>query len=78
MIAKITASTGNAHRSKACTRLCPKNASAVCTSTINNRASSGAMPNSVDNANAALMLLVANQPTPAVTDISVEGSALPL
>ena len=74
----MTASTGNDHRSKACTRLCPKNANAVCISTMMTSASSGPMPNSVDSANAPLTLLVANQPTPAVTDISTAGTALPL
>ena len=36
------------------------------------------MPNSVASAKAPLTLLVANQPTPAVTDISTAGTALPL
>ena len=40
-------------------------------------AGSGPMPNSAASAYAPLTLLVANQPTPAVTDISVAGRALP-
>ena len=32
----------------------------------------------VDSAKAPLTLLVANQPSPAVTDISTAGTALPL
>ena len=70
VIAKITASTGNAHRSNAWTRLCPKNASPVWITTMSTSASSGPMWNSVDSANAPLTLLVANHPTPAVIDIS--------
>ena len=78
-IAKITASTGKVHRSNACTRLCPKKASAGLQQHDDAPApSSGAMPNSVASANAPLTLLVANQPTPAVTDISTAGTALPL
>ena len=75
---KMTASTGNEIRSKAWTRLCPKNASAVCANTMTISPTSGPKPNNVDNAKAPLTLFVANQPTPAVIDISTAGSALPL
>ena len=78
VIAKITASTGNAQRSNAWTRLCPKNASPVWMTTMSTSASSGPMWNSVDSANAPLTLLVANHPTPAVIDISRAGTTLPL
>ncbi len=75
---KITASTGNEYFSNACTRLWPKKANPVCNSTMMIRPTSGPKPNRVDSANAPLMLLVANHPTPAATDISTAGTALPL
>lgn len=46
--------------------------------TTTTRAGSGPMPNRVESAKAPLTLLVANQPTPAVIDIRVDGTALPL
>ena len=65
-------------RSKACTRLWPKNANTVWISTMIISASSGPMWNRVESANAPLTLLVANQPTPAVTDISTAGTGVAL
>ncbi len=49
-IAKITASTGNVQRSNACTKLCPKKARPVCSSTMMTSPSSGAKPNKVASA----------------------------
>ena len=42
------------------------------------RPSNGPMPDNAASAYAPLTLLVANQPTPAVTDINTAGTALPL
>ena len=76
-IRKITASTGNAIRSNACTRLCPKNATPTCTTTTMTSASTSGIPVSSFNANDALTLLTANHPQPDVIVISPAGSTLP-
>src|SRR5215469_15494544 len=76
-ITKITTRTGNAHRSNACTRLCPKNATASCTSTMTSRQSLVFQPSSALSANAPLTLLTANQPTPATRELIPAGRILP-
>ena len=59
-ITKTTASTGAANRSNRCTRLWPKNANAVCATTIRTRPSNGVIPNRVESANAPLTVGLAN------------------
>src|SRR5215471_21743437 len=76
-ITKITTSTGNAHRSNACTRLCPKKATASCTRTMINRQSLVFQLSSAFSANAPLTLLTANQPTPATRELIPAGRMLP-
>jgi hypothetical protein len=76
-IANTTASTGKANRSKACTRLCPKNATPICTSTTTTRHAAAGTPVSESRAKAALTLFTANHPNPDVIVISAAGTALP-
>ena len=76
-IRKMIVSTGNAYRSKYCTRLWPKNATTTCTSTTMTRQAGLASPVSVLSANVALTLFTANQPIPAVIEFSPAGSTLP-
>ena len=76
-MANTTASTGKASRSNACTRLCPKNATATCTTTTTTSHSTGDAPVSEASANEALTLFTANQPNPDVIVISAEGTTLP-
>ena len=73
----MTASSGNAYRSNACTRLCPKNAITICATTMMTRHSHLGRWVSVFSANVPLTLFTANQPTPAVIEFSPAGSALP-
>ena len=76
-ITKMTASTGKAYRSKACTRLWPKNAIAIWTATMITRQSGLGMWVSVFRAKVPLTLFTANQPMPAVIEFSPAGNALP-
>ncbi len=74
---KTTASSGNSRRSKTCTRLWPKKATAICAATTRIRHSQSGSVVRVDRASAPLTLLTANQPTPATIALSPAGSALP-
>ena len=74
---KITARIGKAYRSNACTRLCPKNAMAICTATMMIRQRTLGQPSSVFSANVPLTLFTANQPMPAVTEFSPAGRMFP-
>ena len=76
-ITKMTASTGNAYRSNACTRLWPKKATAICSTTMITRHRGFGMWVSVFSANVPLTLFTANQPIPAVIEFSPAGSAFP-
>ena len=64
-------------RSNPWTRLCPKNAKAVCANTTITSASTDGRPNSVLRASAPLTLLVANQPMPHMTVMNAAGTMLP-
>ncbi len=73
-----TVSTGNAYRSKACTRLWPKNAITICAMTTMTRHSAFGIPlNSALSANAPLTLFTANQPIPATSELMPAGRMLP-
>lgn len=74
---KTTASTGNAYRSKVCTKLCPMKPMTISAATTTSSEGSGRRPVSVFRANAALTLFTANQPTPATSALTPAGSALP-
>ncbi len=76
-IAKMTTSSGKATRSNACTRLCPKNATASWTITMITRQILEFQPSSALSANAPLTLLTANQPTPATSALMPAGRTLP-
>jgi len=76
-ITKITARAGNAYRSKACTKLCPKNAMAICAATMMIRHRAFGMWVRVFRAKAPLTLLTANQPIPAVIEFSPAGRMFP-
>ena len=75
--AKMTASTGKAYRSKAYTRLYPKNAIAICTATMMIRQRIFGRWVSVFSANVPPTLFTANQPIPAVIEFSPAGSTFP-
>ena len=68
---------GNAYRSNACTRLCPKNAITICATTMMTRQSGLGRWVSVFRANVPLTLFTANQPMPAVIAFSPAGSTFP-
>ena len=74
---KMTASSGNAYRSNACTRLYPKKATTTCTRTMITRHSGLGRWVRVFSANVPLTLFTANQPMPAVIEFSPAGSTLP-
>ncbi len=74
---KMMARTGNAYRSNACTRLCPKNAITSWIATMITRQSGLGRWVRVFSANVPLTLFTANQPIPAVSAFSPAGSALP-
>ena len=76
-ITKITASTGKAYRSKTCTRLWPKKAIAIWSTTMMIRQRTLGQCSSVLRANVPLTLFTANQPMPAVMEFSPAGSTLP-
>ncbi len=76
-IRKMTVRTGKAYRSNTCTRLCPKKATATCSTTMMTRQAAFGRCVSALRANAPLTLFTANQPTPAVTAFSPAGSTLP-
>ncbi len=76
-ITKMMARIGNAYRSNACTRLCPKNAITSWISTMITRQSHLGRWVSVFSANVPLTLFTANQPIPAVIEFSPAGSAFP-
>ncbi len=77
VIRKMTASTGNAYRSKAWTRLCPKNATATWISTTMIRQSRSGSLVRVASASAPETLFTANQPMPATTALRPAGRMLP-
>src|SRR5258708_24035933 len=74
---KTTTRNGNAHRSNMCTKLCPKNATAIWSTTMISRQSFVFQPSSALSAKAPLTLLTANQPMPATTALMPAGSMLP-
>ena len=75
---KMIASTGNAYRSKACTRLCPKKAITSCAATTMTRHRPfGQRWYSACSASAPLTLLTANQPMPATSALMPAGRMLP-
>ena len=74
---KTTTRNGNAQRSNMCTRLWPKNATAICSTTMMSRQSFEFQPSSAFSANAPLTLLTANQPMPATTELMPAGRMLP-
>ena len=76
-IAKTTTRNGNDQRSKTCTRLWPKNATAICSTTMISRHSALGQRSSALSANAPLTLLTANQPTPATSELTPAGKMLP-
>src|SRR6266567_2950910 len=76
-IRKTTTRNGNATRSNMCTRLCPKNATAICSTTIISRQILLFQPSSAFSANAPLTLLTANQPMPATIELIPAGRMLP-
>src|SRR5262249_9553772 len=76
-ITKTTTKNGNDQRSKMCTKLCPKNATAICNTTMIARHSALGQPSSALSANAPLTLLTANQPTPATSALTPAGKMLP-
>ncbi len=75
---KTTASTGNAYFSKTCTKLWPMKPIRISAATTSSRDGRGRSPVSVFRAKAALRLLTANQPTPATSALTPDGSTLPL
>ena len=75
--AKKTASTGKAYRSKTWTRLCPKKATPISSTTTISRVSLSDQPVRVARASAPLTLFTANQPMPAITAFRPAGSRLP-
>ena len=76
-IRKTTASTGNAYRSNAWTRLCPKNATTTWTATMMSRHTVVLHLVSELSANVPLTELTANQPMPPVIDMIPAGRMLP-
>src|ERR1039457_6275422 len=64
-IRKTTTRNGKATRSNMCTRLCPKKATAICSTTMISRQILLFQPSRAFSANAPLTLLTANQPIPA-------------
>lgn len=74
---KTTASAGKAYFSKAWTKLWPMKPITISAATTSSREGRGRRPVSVLRAKAALTLLTANQPTPATSAFTPEGSRLP-
>ncbi len=74
---KTTTRKGKTTRSKACRKLWPRKATAICaTTTISSERTFGMWVSAL-SANVPLTLLTANQPMPAMTAFSPAGSALP-
>ena len=60
-----------------CTKLCPKNATAICATTMMSRQILVFQLSSAFSAKAPLTLLTANQPTPATSELMPAGRMLP-
>src|SRR5215469_7744690 len=76
-IAKTITKNGNDQRSKMCTKLWPKKATAICSTTMITRQSALLQPSSALSAKAPLTLFTANQPTPATSELIPAGRMLP-